>query len=126
MNTHKGECHCKKIQFTFKAPASVSITICNCSICNVSGFQHVFIPHEDFTLLSGESFLKSYRFGSRKAQHMFCTECGVKSFYQPRSHPDKYSINYRCIKKGTLSIQNTIKFDGKNWEKNINSLKSKV
>jgi hypothetical protein len=57
---------------------------------------------------------------------MFCTECGVKAFYQPRSHPNKYSINFRCVKKGTLKIENTIEFDGKNWEKNINSLKSKV
>ena len=78
------------------------------------------------TLLRGENFIKSYRFGSGKAEHMFCTECGVKAFYQPRSHPNKYSINFRCVKKGTLEIENTIEFDGKNWEKNINSLKSKV
>ena len=126
MISHKGECHCGKIRFMFKAPAITSLTICNCSICNAVGFQHVFVPHENFTLLRGENFIKSYRFGSGKAEHMFCTECGVKPFYQPRSHPDKYSINFRCLKKGTLKIENTIEFDGKNWEKNISSLKSKV
>lgn len=73
MINHKGECHCGKIRFMFKAPSITSLTICNCSICNALGFQHIFIPHKNFTLLSGENFLKSYRFGSGKAEHMFCT-----------------------------------------------------
>ena len=61
MINHKGECHCGKIRFMFKAPSITSLTICNCSICNALGFQHIFIPHKNFTLLSGENFLKSYR-----------------------------------------------------------------
>jgi biotin carboxyl carrier protein len=28
---------------------------------------------------------------------MFCSVCGVKSFYVPRSHPDGYSVNFRCL-----------------------------
>ena len=28
--------------------------------------------------------------------------CGVKSFYVPRSHPDGYSVNVRCIDPGSI------------------------
>ena len=41
----------------------------------------------DFELLTGRDALTSYRFGTGAAEHLFCRHCGVKSFYQPRSHP---------------------------------------
>jgi hypothetical protein len=38
----------------------------------------------------------------------------VKSFYQPRSHPDAWSVNANCLdERLELSIE---KFDGKNWK----------
>jgi len=126
MPKHKGECHCGAVKFEFEAPEMVSVTLCNCSICNKTGFQHVFIPHEDLVFLSGEDHLKTYTFGSHTAKHTFCPTCGVKPLYQPRSHPDKYSVNLRCIEGGTLAISETIEFDGQNWEKNISDLHDKT
>ena len=41
--------------------------------------------------------LTSYRFGTGAADHLFCRNCGVKSFYQPRSHPDAWSVNANCL-----------------------------
>ena len=59
---------------------------CNCSMCSKTGFLHLIVPHEDFTLVSGADALTSYRFGTGAANHIFCKYCGIKSFYQPRSH----------------------------------------
>ena len=102
------------------------MTECNCSACALTGFQHVFVPQEEFTLLSGAEDLTSYKFETQTADHLFCRHCGVKAFYRPRSHPESYSVNYRAVTPGTLSITEVIPFDGQNWEENIKALKDKT
>ena len=92
----------------------VSALDCNCSVCRMTGYLHVNVPHEQFELLSGRDALKSYRFGTGVAEHLFCGHCGVKSFYQPRSHPDCWSINANCLDQPLeLDVE---KFDGSDWE----------
>lgn len=126
MPIHKGGCHCGAVTFKFEAPESVSITDCNCSICSLSAYQHVFVPQADFTLLSGAEDLTTYKFGTGAAEHLFCRHCGVKAFYRPRSHPDSYSVNYRAVTAGTLEISEIIPFEGTDWEGNITALKDKT
>jgi hypothetical protein len=80
----------------------------------MTGFLHVMVAHEDFELLTGRDALKSYRFGTGAAEHLFCSNCGVKSFYQPRSHPDCWSLNANCF---DVPVELTVeKFDGRRWE----------
>ena len=126
MTVHTGQCHCGSVKFSFVAPSSLSMTDCNCSVCSLTGFQHIFVPQDDFTLLSGAEDLTSYKFGTMTAEHLFCRHCGVKAFYRPRSHPESYSVNYRAVTPGTLSITEVIPFDGQNWEDNIKALKDKT
>ena len=124
--THKGGCHCGEIRFEFTAPPIMDVTDCNCSICNMSAYEHIFVPQENLTFLSGEDQLATYTFNSGAAKHKFCKICGVKPLYIPRSHPDCWSVNYRCIDPGTLKIGRRIPFDGRNWEKNIKALKDET
>jgi hypothetical protein len=35
----------------------------------------------------------------------------VKSFYVPRSHPDGYSVNARCLDAGTVQAMQVSLFD---------------
>jgi hypothetical protein len=42
--------------------------------------------------------------------------CGVKSYYVPRSHPEGFSINARCLDPGTLTEMTVRKFNGREWE----------
>src|SRR6476469_9499390 len=94
----KGGCHCGAVRFTAALPdPPVKALDCSCSVCRMTGFIHVVVPHEDFVLDSGGDALTSYRFGTATAEHLFCSTCGVKSFYQPRSHPDAWSINVHCF-----------------------------
>ena len=80
----------------------------------MTGFLHIIVPHADFTLESGADMLTSYRFGSGAAEHLFCSRCGVKSFYQPRSHPEAWSVNAHCLDVPVaLDVE---RFDGRNWE----------
>ena len=110
-----GGCHCGAVRFSASMPdPPVPALACNCSICSVTGFLHVMVPHDRFELLTGRDSLTSYRFGSGAADHLFCSNCGVKSFYQPRSHPDAWSVNVNCLDDAPeLSVE---KFDGRNWE----------
>jgi len=112
-----GGCHCKAVRFEAEVPENVEVLDCNCSICAVTGFQHLIVPHGDFTLLSGQDALTSYRFGTGAANHLFCAICGVKSFYQPRSHPEAWSVNLNALDDpGALSV--TVRaFDGRDWER---------
>jgi len=77
-------------------------------------YEHLFVRHDDFEIIKGNELLSEYSFGAQKANHLFCKDCGVKSFYQPRSHPDSYSINLKCV-EDPPEIKNTVRFDGKNF-----------
>ena len=112
-NEYFGSCHCGDIKFKFYSGESVEIWKCNCSICALLNYEHLFIKHEDFKITQGKKLLSEYSFGTKKARHLFCKKCGTKSFYQPRSHPDSYSINLKCVHNGP-EIKNVIHFDGKN------------
>jgi hypothetical protein len=116
-----GGCHCGAVRFEAELrEPPVPALDCNCSICRRTGFLHVMVPHERFELLRGRDALTSYRFGTGAAEHLFCRNCGVKSFYQPRSHPDAWSVNAHCLDEAIeLSIE---QFDGRNWEAAIKKL----
>jgi hypothetical protein len=119
MTTHQGGCHCGNVRFEVEAPANIKATRCNCSICSMSGFLHLFVAHKSFRLLSGENSLSTYTFNTGVAQHTFCSNCGVKSFYVPRSHPDGLSVNVNCLDSATIQSVEETQFDGQNWEKNV-------
>jgi hypothetical protein len=113
--TATGGCHCGAVRFVAELPAEpVSALDCNCSICSMTGFLHIIVAHEHFTLERGGEVLTSYRFGSGAAEHLFCSVCGVKGFYQPRSHPEAWSVNAHCL-DDPLVLAIT-PFDGRNWE----------
>ncbi len=110
-----GGCHCGAVRFEAEVPREVEVLDCNCSICAMTGFRHLMVPHDDFELLSGRDRLTSYRFGTGAAEHLFCHICGIKSFYQPRSHPDAWSVNANCLDEPVeLAVE---QFDGRSWDR---------
>jgi hypothetical protein len=94
----EGGCHCRNVRFRARLPEPpVAALSCQCSICSATGFLHIIVERDDFELLSGRDSLSSYRFGTGTADHLFCRRCGIKSFYQPRSHPTAWSVNANCL-----------------------------
>jgi hypothetical protein len=114
--TVAGGCHCRAVRFEADVPAAVEVLACNCSICAATGFRHLIVPHADFRLLSGGERLTSYRFGTGAANHLFCAVCGIKSFYQPRSHPDAWSVNLNALDDPSVLAVTITRFDGRDWE----------
>lgn len=112
----QGGCHCGAVRFAIEVVQRPELLDCNCSICARTSYLHLFVPHGDFTLLQGQGSLISYRFGTGAAEHLFCRTCGIKSFYQPRTHPEAWSVNFRCLDPGHGLEPTVRQFDGQNWE----------
>ena len=116
-----GGCHCGKIRFRVSVSKYEALD-CNCSICQKKGILHLIVPPEDFELLQGEDHLSTYTFNTEIAKHHFCKTCGIHPFYRPRSHPDDYDVNVRCLDSDAMSLFEIVPFDGKHWEENIQQI----
>ena len=112
-----GGCHCGRVRFSAQVPERVELLDCNCSICRKTGHLHLIVPEDDFTLEQGQHCLASYRFGTGAAEHLFCSVCGTKSFYRPRSHPGGWSVNFRCLDDGHGLSCDITPFDGRDWDR---------
>jgi hypothetical protein len=127
MNAHTftwraGGCHCGGVRFEVELPAVVEAQTCNCSMCAKTGFVHIIVPESRFRLTKGAERLVEYTFNTRVAKHLFCAECGVKSFYRPRSNPDGWSVNARCLDDAEAVSLDLTAFDGRDWEANAQGL----
>ena len=114
--THSGGCHCGAVAFEVEAPAKLVASDCNCSICRMSGYLHLIVPRSRFHLLQGADELTEYKFNTGTARHLFCSRCGIKSFYVPRSNPDGYSVNVRCLDARTIEHIEVQLFDDNDRE----------
>jgi hypothetical protein len=99
--TYHGSCHCGKVRFEADFDLQETGTgKCNCSICTKLRFWSVTIKPEQFRLLSDESELSDYRFGSEQCHHVFCKTCGTHSFgrgYVEEIGGAFYSVRVNCL-----------------------------
>ncbi len=66
--------------------------------------------------MSAAHKITTYTFNTGTAKHIFCSVCGIKSFYVPRSKPDGYSVNVHCLDDGQVRVTRIGLFDGQHWE----------
>jgi hypothetical protein len=64
------------------------------------------MPHEGAT--SPEAFMSAIK---------MISVCGIKALYVPRSHPDGFSVNARCIDSDTIEDIAIRPLNGREWEK---------
>lgn len=115
--TYRGSCHCGAVRFEVDADLA-RLVRCNCSICTKKGGVFAAVAPERFRLLDGESNLNLYQFNTKVSKHYFCKTCGIHPFGHPRSAPEKFLVNVRCLddfdlESATYEID---LFDGRNWE----------
>ncbi len=115
--TYHGSCHCGAVTFEVDADLS-KIIECNCSICRKKGALHYSVPPERFRLLSGAENLQRYQFNKKIAQHFFCKTCGIHPYSHPRTDPEKFNVNLRCLDDFDVAeaeYELTL-FEGRDWE----------
>ena len=118
---YRASCHCGAVEVEVEAPERVVCSECNCSICAKGGFLHLILPKSRCRLVRGADSLTTYIFNTGVAKHTFCRVCGIKPFYVPRSNPDGYSVNVRCLDPQPREVV-VQSFDGEHWEEHGASL----
>lgn len=115
---HEGGCHCGAVRFRVELDAEPRVRRCNCSICTMKGVAMLDVPLHALIILQGEDQLSRYSFNTGEAKHHFCSICGIHTFHQTRSDPDKYGINAACVDGMTpYDWAEVPVFDGRNHPK---------
>ncbi|KNC46347.1 glutathione-dependent formaldehyde-activating enzyme [Thecamonas trahens ATCC 50062] len=122
--TLSGGCHCGALRFRIAVELSeeggVPAAECNCTMCSKKGFLHIIVPDAVMHREEEEGALGTYTFNTHTAKHHFCTRCGTCPYYVPRSNPDGWSVNARCLDLFTTGIDfsklTITRIDGQNWE----------
>jgi hypothetical protein len=118
MRSYEGGCHCGRVRFRIEFDlAEAAIGECNCSICTKKGILHLPVHRDRLEILKGADDLATYFFGTGTARHTFCRHCGIHPFYNPRTDPQNYSVNARCLDAfDPQTMRPRRMFDGRHWE----------
>ncbi len=118
---HQGGCHCGAVRFEAELDASAGGARCNCTICNKIAATGTIVKPNAFRLLSGESSLRSYEWGTRTSKRFFCETCGIHVFgkgHLEQLGGDYVSINLNCVDDIDPNQVPAIYWDGRhdNWQ----------
>lgn len=119
---HTGSCHCGAVVVEVEAPEQLEAYECNCSMCRRTGFLHLIVAASALRIIRGMDALAIYTFNTGVAQHYFCKVCGCRPYYVPRSNPDGFSVNVRCLNESTIRSVTVKSFDGKHWEEHAQNI----
>ena len=97
--TYTASCHCGAVQVRAMLDLAQPTFRCNCSICRRTRFWAAVALPGGFELVSGQSALTRYQFGTCKNFHYFCQHCGVRVYGHGTATPmgEMYGVNVGCI-----------------------------
>lgn len=117
LTSYRGSCHCGAVRFEADLDLDQPSFRCNCSICRRTRFWVAVARPDAFRLLAGADALTEYRFNTRKNQHFFCRQCGVRAFGVGNDTPigTMIGVNIGCLEDvpdETLSRIPIVRVDG--------------
>ena len=94
--THKGSCHCGQVRFEVDADLD-HVRVCDCSICRKRGALNFRVEAGDIRVLTPLSEMSLYQWHTKTAKDYFCPACGILPFRRPRTAPNLWTVNVRCL-----------------------------
>jgi len=95
---HKATCHCGAVELELSLPNGIeNPRRCDCSICRRKGAIVASVKLSGIRVVKGQDIIKLYQFNTHTAKHFFCSNCGIYTHHQRRSHPDQYGFNVGCL-----------------------------
>lgn len=96
MQTYNGSCHCGHIQFEVDLELD-HVRVCDCSICRKRGALNFRVEESQLRVLTPVSDMTLYQWHTATAKDYFCPICGILPFRRPRTAPELWTINIRCL-----------------------------
>ncbi|MDD9877320.1 MAG: GFA family protein [Magnetovibrio sp.] len=98
MASKVGRCHCGAVHFEVELDEGLkALRRCDCSFCRRRWAVMACVPAEDLRVLKGTDVLTLYQWGTRVAEHFFCSVCGIYTHHRRRSEPSQFGINIACF-----------------------------
>lgn len=113
MTDYQGRCHCGAVQFYVVAEID-ELIVCDCSLCTKKNALMVTVRYSDLKILKGIEWLTLYQWNTGKAEHYFCSKCGIYTFNRRRMNPDFCSVNAYCLEGLDLTSLQIRKDTGRN------------
>lgn len=108
---HKGSCHCGNVKFEFDKEIS-NYVYCNCSICTMKASKYFFMQEDEFKLISSPENISIYSFATHKAQHYFCSTCGINTHGLSSKMPGHIVVNLNCVENINISTLECHHYNG--------------
>jgi hypothetical protein len=94
----KATCHCGTVELEIEFPDGLqNIRRCDCSLCSRKGYVMASVPITHLKVVKGKDALSLYQWGTKVAEHYFCSRCGIHTHHKRRSNPLEYGINIACV-----------------------------
>jgi hypothetical protein len=112
--TYSGGCHCGQVRYAVTLELG-PVLKCNCSICSKTGSLLAAVSPSQFELLSGSDRLSDYQFAKKNIHHLFCKDCGIRSFARGKGPggKDMLVVNVRCLDDVDAESLPVTHFDGR-------------
>jgi hypothetical protein len=55
------------------------------------------VPIATLSVVKGKELLSLYKWGTKVAEHYFCSRCGIHTHHRRRSDPSEYGVNIACV-----------------------------
>ncbi len=100
--TYQGSCHCGAGQFGVDVILD-HVRVCDCSVCRKRGALIHRVEDQDLILRTPLENLSLYQWHTKTAKDYFCPTCGIQPFRRPRTAPELWAVNIRCLEGVDLS-----------------------
>ena len=94
--TYTGSCHCGDVSFEVDMDLD-HVRVCDCTLCRKRGALNFRVEDADMRLLTPLEDMTLYQWHTGVAKDYFCPKCGMLPFRRPRTAPDLWTVNVRCL-----------------------------